>query len=93
MKIAKSAIDLDIEEMEEKAANRAKILISYEALIELLHMPKDTKIIDVESGTDDRLAERFVIYVEHPDLPRVYPTMALRTLAPEIKFDWGLNGE
>lgn len=89
----KIAYDSDIEKLEEKAANRAKILISYETLIELLHMPKDTKIIDVESDADDRLAERFVIYVEHPDLPKVYPGMVLRTLVPEIKFDWGLNGE
>lgn len=48
-----------------------KIEVHHEALLSILKLPKDTQILCVEQGGDDRLQRKFCIFFESPEVAEV----------------------
>lgn len=49
--------------------NRGKIRITFQALADLLNLPRDAEIFGVNMSPEDLSRSQFEVYVKHPNLP------------------------
>ena len=82
-----------------KKIGSARFSVSYELLVDMLHLPPDTEIVEVTRGRSyGRPPDTFDVYVHHPDLPEVLPegdwseaTPVFKTQDPVIFVEWGID--
>lgn len=63
--------------------NRAKIVLTFSALADLLQLPKDAEIFGIKMSQDDLAQSQFEIFMRHPSLPNWVEGMVLPTIPLE----------
>ena len=74
----------------DKTKRRAKFYISFEELATLLHLPKYTEIIGIETSYEDMtFRRRMLLYVGHASLPEAGTgeTLTIESPVGKLEFD------
>jgi len=72
---------------------QAWMLVTNELLVEMLHLPKDTTILGVETPMADLLQHRTRFYIEHPDLPMGIPGNLIPNVTPTFVTTYDKDGK
>lgn len=68
--------------------NRAKLILTFEALKQALKLPEDAEIFGIEMTQNDLSKSQFRIFVRHPDLPKWNEGMEVITAIPTFKHEY-----
>ena len=64
---------------------RGRVVLTFDALRDMLDIPDDAEIYGIEVAVGDLAKSQFSIYVKHSDLPEWYEGAELMRVVPDIE--------
>jgi hypothetical protein len=70
-----------------KPKGRGKLIISFELLASLLHLPEDAQVYGIAMSPNDLAKEVFEVYVKHDDLPECPEGGEVFRVIPKYEYE------